>query len=77
ADVYKRQTYGFIPPLGKGEDAPLVHESGGFYLVAARKEERILPGSVVRDALTEKVEEIETAQSRKVYKKERDQLKDE
>ncbi|EOG4610072.1 TPA: recombination-associated protein RdgC [Pseudomonas aeruginosa] len=70
-------TYGFIPPLGKGEDAPLVHESSGFYLVAARKEERILPGSVVRDALTEKVEEIETAQCRKVYKKERDQLKDE
>jgi len=69
-------TYGFIPPLGKGEDAPLVHESSGFYLVAARKEERILPGSVVRDALTEKVEEIETEQSRKVYKKERDQLKD-
>ncbi|MGL4316346.1 MAG: recombination-associated protein RdgC [Pseudomonas sp.] len=70
-------TYGFIAPFGKGEDAPLVHISGDFLLVAARKEERILPGSVVRDALKEKVEQIEAEQMRKVYKKERDQLKDE
>jgi recombination associated protein RdgC len=46
-------------------------------LIAARKEDRILPGSVVRDALKEKVEEIEAEQMRKVYKKERDQIKDE
>jgi recombination associated protein RdgC len=70
-------TYGFVPPLGKGSDAPLVHASGDFLLLAARKEERILPGSVVRDALKDKVEQIEAEQMRKVYKKERDQLKDE
>ncbi|OZY48418.1 recombination-associated protein RdgC [Pseudomonas lundensis] len=70
-------TYGFVAPFGKGEDAPLVHVSQDFLLIAARKEERILPGSVVRDALKEKVEEIEAEQMRKVYKKERDQLKDE
>jgi recombination associated protein RdgC len=40
-------TYGFVAPFGKGEDAPLVHVSA-FLLIAARKEERILPGSVVR-----------------------------
>lgn len=70
-------TYGFVAPLGKGPDAAIVHASQGYFLIAAVKEERILPSSVVRDATTEKVEEIETAQSRKVYKKERDQLKDE
>ncbi|MHA7115336.1 recombination-associated protein RdgC [Pseudomonas promysalinigenes] len=70
-------TYGFIAPFGKGEDAPLVHVSGEFLLIAARKEERILPSSVVNDAVKEKVEEIETEQMRKVYKKERDQIKDE
>lgn len=70
-------TYGFIAPFGKGDDAPLVHVSGDFLLIAARKEERILPGSVVRDALKDKVDEIEAEQMRKVYKKERDQLKDE
>lgn len=70
-------TYGFVAPFGKGDDAPLVHVSGEFLLIAARKEERILPGSVVTDAVKEKVEEIETEQMRKVYKKERDQIKDE
>lgn len=70
-------TYGFVAPFGKGEDTPLVHISQDFMLIAARKEERILPGSVVRDALKEKVDEIEAEQMRKVYKKERDQLKDE
>src|SRR5690606_19464245 len=55
-------TYGFVAPFGKGADAPLVHVSQNFLLIAARKEERILPGSVVRDALKEKVDEIETEQ---------------
>ncbi len=70
-------TYGFTAPIGKGGEAPLVHSSNGFLLVAARKEERILPASVINDALREKVEAIEESQQRKVYKKERDQLKDE
>lgn len=70
-------TYGFIPPFGKDEDTPLVHTGQGFFLICARTEERILPGSVVRDAVQEKVDEIEAAQSRKVYKKEKDQIKDE
>ncbi|RRW59504.1 recombination-associated protein RdgC [Pseudomonas fulva] len=70
-------TYGFVAPVGKGEDAPLVHVSGEYLLIAARKEERILPGSVVTEAVKEKVEAIETEQMRKVYKKERDQIKDE
>ena len=59
-------TYGFMAPFGKGGDAPLVHVSGDFLLIAARKEERILPGSVVRDALKDKVDEIEAQQMRKV-----------
>jgi len=70
-------TYGFTAPFGKGEDAPLVHVNGDFLLIATRKEERILPGSVVRDAVKEKVDEIEAEQVRKVYKRERDQIKDE
>lgn len=70
-------TYGFVAPWGKNEDAPLVHASQGFMLIAARQEERILPASVVRDAVQEKVDELEAAEARKVYKKEKDQIKDE
>ncbi|KIL03108.1 recombination-associated protein RdgC [Stutzerimonas xanthomarina] len=70
-------TVGFIAPLGKGPDAPLVHTVNGLFLIGIRKSERILPGVVVSDAVSEKVEEIETRDGRKVYKKERDQIKDE
>ncbi len=70
-------TYGFIAPFGRGENAPIMHTSGNFVLIAARKEQRMLPASVVNDALKEKVQQIQDDQNRKVYKKERDQLKDE
>lgn len=70
-------TYGFIAPFGKSEEASLTHVSQDFYLIAARKEERILPASVVKEALQEKVDVIEARDARKVYKKEKDQLKDE
>lgn len=74
-------TYGFIPPFDLGEESPLVQTVAGVRyvadLIAAKKTERILPGAVVRDALKKKVDSIEAEQMRKVYKKERDQLKDE
>lgn len=70
-------TYGFIAPIGKGEDAPLVHASHGYLLIAARKYERVLPASSVNDEVKKRVDAIEAEQLRKVYKKERDQIKDE
>lgn len=70
-------SYGFVAPFGKSDDAPLVHQAQGFMLIRARQQERILPASVVRDAINEKTEEIEAAEARKVYKKEREQIKDE
>lgn len=70
-------TVGFMSPTSKAPDAPLVHQVQNIFLVALRTYERILPGSVVKDAVTEKVDEIEADQLRKVYKKERDQIKDE
>lgn len=73
-------TYGFIPPFNLGDQSPLVQTVAGqrvYQLIAAKKTERILPGSVVRDALKQKIDEIEKSQMRKVYKKEKDQLKDE
>ena len=68
---------GFLPPFGNDKNGPLVVAADGYLLVNMRTNERILPGSVVRDELKDKVDEIEASQSRKVYKKERDQLKDE
>jgi len=69
-------SYGWTTPLGKnGEE--LIHASNGNIMLCARKDEKILPASVVRDLVDEKVAEIEEAQARKVYKKEKEGLKDE
>ena len=69
-------TLGWTTPWGRHSENR-VEVSNGYWLIAMRKEERILPGSVVKEALAEKVEEIENRDARKVYKKERDTLKDE
>lgn len=68
---------GFAPPVGKGDQAPLVHPCNDVLLIRVQTDSVVLPSSVVKDLLSEKVAEIEEAQARKVYKRERDQLKDE
>src|SRR5690606_37300211 len=68
-------TLGWTTPFGRHSEN-LLQVGDGYWLIALRKEERILPGSVVKDALAEKVEEIEARDARKIYKKERDTLKD-
>ncbi len=69
-------TLGFVPPLGKTARA-LVHSVSKRMMFCVRSEEKLLPGSVVREMVAEKVAEIEEEQMRKVGRKERDNLKDE
>jgi recombination associated protein RdgC len=69
-------TLGWTTPFGR-HSVNLVQVAAGFWLVAMQKEERILPGHVVKDALDAKIADIEERDARKVYKKERDTLKDE
>ena len=72
-DTYRE---GWTAPLGKhGEQ--LVHAANGRLMLCLRREERILPAAVVREALDEKVEQIETAEARPVGCKERTKLRDE
>jgi recombination associated protein RdgC len=67
---------GWAPPLG-GEEGELVHAAGGRLLLKLKREEKLLPSTVVRDRLAERVAEIEAREARKVYRKERLDLKDE
>ncbi|WP_299177163.1 recombination-associated protein RdgC [uncultured Neptuniibacter sp.] len=68
--------YGWVSPCHLLDDL-FAHQVHGMFMVAARKEEKILPTAVIKEAVGEKVSVIEQEQARKVYKKERDQLKDE
>ena len=49
----------------------LVHAAGNSALICLKTEEKILPSSVVKDALEEKVQDIEAERGQKVGKKEK------
>tara|TARA_R110002110_G_scaffold205066_7_gene417154 strand:+ start:297883 stop:298788 length:906 start_codon:yes stop_codon:yes gene_type:complete len=67
---------GWVAPLGE-EGGTLVHAAAGRMLLKLKREEKLLPSTVVREQLEEKVTAIESDQGRKVYRKERLTLKDE
>ena len=67
---------GWVPPLGEDTEA-LVHAADGRLLLRLKREEKLLPSTVVRELLEEKVSQIESEEARKVYRRERLSLKDE
>lgn len=69
-------TMGWAPPLGESTSA-LVHAAGDCLLVCARRQERLLPSSVVAETVDERVIELEGREARSVGRKERRQLRDE
>ena len=72
-DTYRS---GWVTPLGKHGES-LVHATNGRLMICLQREERILPASVIRDAVEEKVEAIEAAESRPVGRKEKNTIKEE
>ncbi|WPL16360.1 Recombination-associated protein RdgC [Thiorhodovibrio winogradskyi] len=69
-------TLGWASPLGPSAET-LAHQAGGCLLIAARRQERLLPASVVTEAVAEKVAEIEQGESRDVGRRERSRLREE
>ncbi|MEY6433045.1 recombination-associated protein RdgC [Thioalkalicoccus limnaeus] len=71
-------TLGWTPPFRDGPDehGRLVHASSGCLLICARRQERLLPGSVVTEALEERVSEIEGNEVRTVGRSERRRLRE-
>ncbi|WNB75850.1 recombination-associated protein RdgC [Methylomonas koyamae] len=69
-------SFGWTPPLGRAADA-LVHANNGFFMLCGKKEEKVVPGSVVNEMLQERISEIEEREARKLPAKERNRLKDE
>ena len=67
---------GWSSPLGKVSDQ-LVHATNGRLMLCMRREDRLLPASVIREAVEEKAEAIEIQETRKVGRKEKSQIKEE
>lgn len=67
--------FGWVNALGKHGNT-LVHGASNNFLLCARKEEKMLPASVIKDMLEIKVAELEAEQSRSATKKEKEQFKE-
>jgi len=67
---------GFVSPLPESPDA-LVHMVGHYMLFCMQIEEKILPATVIKQHLDEKIQAIQAAEQRKVYQKEKHTLRDE
>jgi len=67
--------YGWAPPLGR-HGRQLVHAANGYLMICVRKEEKIIPAGVVRQLLQDKVADIEAAEGREIYRREKMRLKE-
>lgn len=71
----QRESIGFIPVMGRNTKA-LLHQSSNRILMQAQLQSRILPASVVRDSLNERVDDIEQKEDRKVSAREKKELRE-
>ncbi|WP_311747090.1 recombination-associated protein RdgC [Proteus terrae] len=67
---------GWVSPMGDRGEA-LIHVTGKQVMMCARKEDKILPATIIKQALQDKVEKLEGEQGRKLKKTEKATLKDE
>lgn len=67
---------GWTAPAPAIDGEALTYELGNCVLLALKRQEKILPASVVREALEERIAQIELQEQRKVGKKEKTDLKD-
>lgn len=68
---------GWVSPFIDEELGPLIHGLNGYMLICLQIEEKILPATVIRQELNEKIKEIELRDDRKIRQKEKLSLKDE
>ena len=71
----QRESSGWITPLGKDAES-FAHGSGHFILISMAHQERMLPATVMRETLDERVEEIEARENRKVSSREKKDLRE-
>ncbi|MBY6186229.1 recombination-associated protein RdgC [Marinobacter hydrocarbonoclasticus] len=67
---------GFVSALGPKADGGLVHIADGNLLIAIEKEEKMLPSSVIKEELDERVGQLENEQGRPARKAEKEAMKE-
>lgn len=68
--------YGWTLPFGR-HGTEFVHAANNFILISAKREEKIIPGALIKEELENKLQEIRDEEGRFVGRSERQTLKDE
>ncbi len=68
-------TSGFVPPIKSLTDE-YFHVFNGHGIFCIKQQEKVIPASVIKEALEEKIEHIQNQELRKITRKERADLKD-
>ena len=68
--------YGWTPPLGR-DGSEYVHAANGYIMICAKRQEKVLPGSIVKEELDEKVAALSADEARFVGRAEKQNLKEE
>lgn len=66
---------GWVPATEQHQT--LVHQANGQFLLTIQKQEKIIPGPVIKQELNARITKLETEQCRRLKKTEKDALKDE
>lgn len=75
--AHNYSSLGWVPPCGDDEHSPLVQSIPDYYMICCQFEEKILPATVIQQALKEKIKQMTEGQAtRKVSIKEKQQLKE-
>lgn len=69
-------TQGFVPPVGRGDDAAMTHVVKHCTWLTVGGEDKILPAAVVNEELQRKVRKIADEEGRKVGGRERKRIKE-
>ncbi len=74
-DRQAMEAVGWVSPLHRSEQE-LIYTANGCYLFCMRREQKVIPPSTINESLEERIAVIEQEQGRKVFRKEKQQFKE-